>query len=97
VTGVFSRFRPWLAVGGGVSLGHFATDESKYAPGSSSPVMPLVQAGLGFHLEVAPQTDGGLQIDFVHPFSQTFHAESGQRFRVFGDRVAVRLEMQYRF
>jgi hypothetical protein len=96
-TGVFGRLRPWLSVGGGLSLGNFNTEETKYRPGESRPVMALVQTALGFHLEVAPQTDGGLQLDFVHPFSRTFLADSGQRYHVFGDRVAVRLEMQYRF
>jgi hypothetical protein len=94
---VLGRLRPWVALGGGLSLGHFATEETRYRPGESRPLLGFLQASAGFHLEVAPQTDGGLQVDFGHPFASAFVTESGERFQVFGDRVAVRLEMQYRF
>jgi len=97
VTGVFGRWRPWLSAGGGVSIGHFTSPESKYRPGESRKTMPLVQAGVGFHLEVAPQTDGGLRLDWAHPFTSTYITDTGDRFHLFGDRVALRIEMQYRF
>lgn len=97
LTGVFGRWRPWLAAGGGLSLGHFTSPEPKYAPGESRRTMPVVQAGAGFHLEVAPQTDGGLQLDWTHPFTSTYASSAGDRFHLFGDRLALRIEMQYRF
>jgi len=96
-TGVVGRWRPWVSVGGGVSLDHFTSPEPRYAPGESRQTLPLVQAGAGFHLEVAPQTDAGLQLDYAHLFEPAFVTAAGERLHVFGDRVAVRLEMQYRF
>jgi hypothetical protein len=97
VTVMTGRLRPWAGLGGGISLGHFTTLEPKYAPGESRPVLGQLEAAAGFHLEVAPQTDGGLQVDYAHPFSSELVTTGGDRFHVFGDRLAVRLEMQYRF
>jgi hypothetical protein len=94
---VVGRVRPWVGAGGGVSLAHFTSLEPKYLPGESRPVLFQVLGAVGFHLEVAPQTDGGLQLEYAHPFSSSFVTETGARYRVFGDRLAVRLEMQYRF
>jgi hypothetical protein len=97
LTAVFGRWRPWVSVGGGISLDHFTSPEARYLPGESRRTLPLIQAGAGFHLEVAPQTDGGLQLDYVHLFESAFVTEAGERLHIFGDRLAVRLEMQYRF
>jgi hypothetical protein len=97
LTAVFGRWRPWLAVGGGVSIGHFTSPETRYRPGESRRVLPVVQGGAGFHLEVAPQTDAGLQLDYAHLFEPAYVTEGGERLHVFGDRLALRLEMQYRF
>jgi hypothetical protein len=97
LTMVLGRWRPWVSVGGGVSLDHFTSPEARYAPGESRRTLPTVQGAAGFHLEVAPQTDGGLQIDYAHPFESAFVTTGGERLHVFGDRLAVRLEMQYRF
>jgi hypothetical protein len=96
-TMVLGRWRPWLSVGGGLSLDHFTSPEPRYAPGESRRTLPLVQGGAGFHLEVAPQTDGGIQVDYAHLFEPAFTTSGGERLHVFGDRLAVRLEMQYRF
>jgi hypothetical protein len=97
LTAVFGRWRPWLSAGGGLSIGHFTSPEPKYAPGEARRTMPMVQAGVGFHVEVAPQTDGGLQLDWAHTFTSAYVASSGSRFQLFGDRLALRIEMQYRF
>jgi hypothetical protein len=97
LTAVFGRWRPWVSAGGGLSLGHFTSPEPKYLPGESRRTMPIVQAGAGFHVEVAPQTDGGLQLDWAHPFTSTYLTDGGDRFHLFGDRLALRIEMQYRF
>jgi hypothetical protein len=96
-TEVLGRWRPWLSVGGGFSLDHFTSPEPRYVPGESRHTLPLVQAAAGFHLEVAPQTDGGLQVDYAHLFEPVFVTSAGERLHVFGDRLAVRIEMQYRF
>jgi hypothetical protein len=97
LTVVLGRWRPWLSVGGGISLDHFTSPEPRYAPGESRTTLPLVQGAAGFHVEVAPQTDGGLQVDYAHLFEPAFVTAGGERLHIFGDRVAVRLEMQYRF
>jgi hypothetical protein len=96
-TVVVGRWRPWLSVGGGVSIDHFTSPEPRYAPGESRTTLPLVQGAAGFHLEVAPQTDGGIQFDYAHLFEPVFVTSAGERLHVFGDRLAVRFEMQYRF
>jgi hypothetical protein len=97
LTGTLGRVRPWIAAGPGLVLAHFTTLETRYAPGESRPTLFQLAAAVGFHVEVAPQTDGGLQLDYAHPFSKSFVTEQGERLSLFGDRVAVRLEMQYRF
>ncbi|HXU79783.1 MAG TPA: hypothetical protein VN914_00180 [Polyangia bacterium] len=97
LTVVLGRYRPWLAVGGGVSIDHFTSPETRYRPGESRRTLPLVLGAAGFHLEVAPQTDAGLQLDYAHLFEPTFTTEGGERLHLFGDRLAARLEMQYRF
>ena len=97
VTAVIGRVRPWLSAGGGLSLDHFTSQETRYRPGESRETVGVVQVGAGFHLEVAPQTDGGLRFDWVHSFAPAFVTEAGERLHLFGDRLAVRLEMQYRF
>jgi hypothetical protein len=96
-TVVLGRWRPWLSVGAGISLDHFTSPEARYAPGESRTTLPLVQGAAGFHVEVAPQTDGGIQVDYAHLFEPAFVTTAGERLHLFGDRVAVRLEMQYRF
>jgi hypothetical protein len=97
LTGVFGRVRPWLAVGGGLGLDHFTSPEQRYEPGESRQTAGVVGGGAGFHLEVAPQTDAGLQFDYLHHFGPAFTTMAGERLHLFGDRLAVRLEMQYRF
>jgi hypothetical protein len=91
------RVRPWFGVGGGISLDHFSSAEPRFEPGEASQTVPILQVGVGLHLEVAPQTDGGLQLDYVHSFGSDFVTTRGERLDLFGDRLAVRLEMQYRF
>jgi hypothetical protein len=94
---VLGRWRPWLSAGGGISLNHFTSPEPRYAPGESRTTLPLVQGAAGFHIEVAPQTDAGLHFDYAHLFESAFVTSGGERLHLYGDRLAVRLEMQYRF
>jgi hypothetical protein len=97
LTLALGRVRPWLAAGPGMVLGHFTTLEPRYAPGESRPTLFQLAGAVGFHVEVAPQTDAGLQLDYAHAFGGTFVTDKGERLSVFGDRLALRLEMQYRF
>lgn len=99
VTLLLGRARPWVALGGGLGLDHFKSPELPYAPrGEARATVALLQGALGFDLQVAPQTDAGLRLDYVRPLSDsTFVTTAGERLHLFGSRLSVRMGIQYRF
>jgi hypothetical protein len=98
VTAVWGRARPFLAVGGGISLQHFTSREAALKPGEARANVPVAQAAAGVAVEVKPNTDVVLRIDYVRPFPErSLTTDSGERLRIFGTRLAARVGIQYRF
>jgi hypothetical protein len=94
----FGRFSPFLALGGGISLGHFSSRETALKPGEARTTVPVAQAGAGLAVEVKPNTDAIVRFDYVRPFPErSLTTDTGERLRLFGTRMAARIGIQYRF
>jgi hypothetical protein len=92
------RAKPWLAAGGGVSLGHFTNPENAAHPDEERETLVIFEGQAGIDVEVKPQVDVGLHADLVLPFRRpVLHTDSGADVRVFGPRLALRLAFAYRF
>jgi hypothetical protein len=90
--------KPWLAAGGGVSLGHYKSPQNAARPDEERETLLVIQGQLGLDIEVKPQVDLGLRLDLVVPLARpTLLMESGAVVKVFGPRLAARLAFQYRF
>lgn len=92
------RVRPWLGVGGGISLQHFRSPEEAYKPGEARETLAVLLGAAGADVDFAPSSDIGLRLEYAHALPRpTFTTEAGRAVNVFGSRVTLRLAVSYRF
>jgi hypothetical protein len=97
-TVALGRVHPWVAAGAGLGVARFASPEPRYAPGESRRNMALLQAAAGVAVNVSGPTDVELRIEHTRPlWAPAFDTEAGERLRLFGNRLSVRLGIEYRF
>jgi hypothetical protein len=86
----FGRFHPFAAVGGGLTMAHFATLERELAPGEARTNRPIARAAVGLDVTVAqPDLRLGVELDYAHVFrAPSLNTTAGPR-RIFGDRLGI--------
>jgi hypothetical protein len=94
---LLGRVRPSLAVGAGISLGHFRSPENAAMPDEERETLPVVQTQAGLDFPVKPEMDVGVRADLTLPLARPTLTTAHGDVRVFGARLAVRLVLQYRF
>ena len=90
--------RPFVAAGGGVSLGYFSTPEVELRPGTASTTQPMARAMAGVDIAFSPTTALIVRADYTHMFSSpTFDSEVAGSFALFGSLLDVGVGMAARF
>jgi hypothetical protein len=90
--------RPWLGLGGGLTIAYFSSPEQELRPGSTSAVQPLARAGIGADIPLRGRAAVGVRADYSYLFTQpTFTTQAGQTFRPFGNLFDVGIGLLYRF
>ena len=90
--------RPFVAAGGGVSLGYFSTPEVELRPGTASSTQPLARAMAGVDIAFSPTTAVIVRAGYTHMFSSpTFDTEAAGSFALFGSLLDVGAGMAARF
>lgn len=92
------RLRPWLAAGGGVSLGFFSSTEDLEHPSEQRTTIVIVQGSGGVDLSLHEDSYAGLRADLGIPLARppvTGGLLDGRR--VVGTRLALQLVFGYRF
>lgn len=90
--------RPFVAAGGGVSLGYFSTPEVELRPGTASSTQPLARVMAGVDIAFSPTTAVIVRAGYTHMFSSpTFDTEAAGSFALFGSLLDVGAGMAARF
>jgi hypothetical protein len=92
------RVRPFVAAGGGVSIGYFSTPEFDLRPGTASTTQPLARAMAGVDIAVSPTTALTVRANYSHMFTNpTFTTDVAGSFSLFGSLLDVGVGMVARF
>jgi hypothetical protein len=90
--------RPFVAAGGGVSLGYFSTPEVELRPGTASSTQPLARVMAGVDIAFSPTTAVIVRAGYTHMFSSpTFTTDVAGSYSLFGDLLDVGVGMAARF
>jgi hypothetical protein len=89
--------RPSVAVGAGVSLGHFRSPENAAMPDEERETLAVMQGQAGLDFPIKPEMDVGVRADLAIPLARPTLTTARGDVRVFGPRLAVRLAFQVRF
>jgi hypothetical protein len=92
------RFHPFAAIGGGLTMGHFATLEHELAPGEARANRPVARASAGLDMTVAePDLRVGLEVDYARVFhAPVLNTTAGPR-RIFGNRLGTSVWGRFAF
>ena len=92
------RVRPFVAAGGGVSIGYFSTAEDELRPGTASTTQPMARAVAGVDITFSPTTALTIRASYTHMFTDpTFTSEAAGSFALFGSLLDVGVGMAARF
>lgn len=90
--------RPFVAAGGGVSLGYFSTPEVELRPGTASTTQPMARVMAGVDFAFSTTTAVIVRAGYTHMFSSpTFNTEAAGSFALFGSLLDVGAGMAARF
>lgn len=90
--------RPFVAAGGGVSLGYFSTPEVELRPGTASSTQPLARVMAGVDIAFSPTTAVIVRAGYTHMFSSPmFTTDVAGSFALFGSFLDVGAGMAARF
>ena len=79
-------FRPYLALGAGVTVGYFSSPEAELAPGSATAVQPLARLAGGFDFALSPTVAIVVQTDYTLTFTRPkFTTDALTTYSLFGD------------
>lgn len=89
---------PFVAAGGGVSLGYFSTPEFELSPGTASSTQPLARVVAGIDITFSPTTALTIRASYTHMFTDpTFTTDTGGSYSLFGSLLDVGAGMAARF
>ena len=92
------RLHPWAAAGMGLALGNFDSAEAAYSPGDFRTTSPLVVGAGGLDVAAKRGIVIGLHVEYRGLLAQPSSLlASGQRIKVFGDRLSVQVGLLYQF
>jgi hypothetical protein len=92
------RVRPFVAVGGGVTIGYFSTPEDELRPGTASTTQPMARAVAGLDIAFSPTTALTIRTSYTHMFTDPkFISEAAGSFALFGSLLDVGVGMAARF
>ena len=93
------RLRPFLGLGGGMSLANFSTLEDDLAPGDAETTRPVLLGTGGVEVAIhGPNTRITLEVTGTHMFRPpAFTPSAGPKRSLFGNRVAATLGLRHAF
>lgn len=92
------RLRPFVAAGGGLSVGFFTSDDRDVRPGTEDAFVSFVRAAAGAGFEVGRATTVVLRGAYTRLlFPPTFLSGTGADLHVFGDLADATASMRFEF
>lgn len=92
------RVRPFVAAGGGVTIGYFSTPEVELRPGTASSTQPIARVVAGVDITFSPTTALTIRASYTHMFTDpTFNTDVAGSYPLFGSLLDVGVGMAARF
>jgi hypothetical protein len=92
------RVRPFVAAGGGVTIGYFSTPEVELRPGTASSTQPMARVVAGVDITFSPTTALTIRASYTHMFTDpVFTTEVAGSYALFGSLLDVGAGMAARF